>query len=64
MTDDTAASPADGLDRLDALDLAVTQLADAVEVLAAATQGALPKLDLDGVIAQVEKARTLIGTGD
>ena len=53
MDDDVA-------DRLDNLDLAVTQIADAVEGIARV----LPSYDASAVLAQLEKARQLIGTGD
>jgi hypothetical protein len=49
------------LSRLDALDLAVTQLADAAERIAAASE--LGGRELDEVMAQIETARRLIGTG-
>jgi hypothetical protein len=52
MDDDVA-------DRLDNLDLALTQIADAVEVLAG-----LVAYDTTSVLDQLERARQLIGTGD
>jgi hypothetical protein len=52
------------LDRMDALELAVTQLAGAVESLAiAAARGGANK-QLDAILAQVGAARTFIGTND
>jgi hypothetical protein len=52
-------------DRLDNLDLAVTQIADAVEVLATLLQSSPSmRYDLQGVLDQLETARRLIGTGE
>lgn len=50
------------LDRLDAIDLAITQLADAVELLASATASARLHELLDDVLAQAENARRYVGT--
>jgi len=52
------------LDRLDALDLAVTQLADAVEVLAQALASATSRRHLEPVLQQIANVRELLGTGD
>ena len=58
MDDDVA-------DRLDNLDLAVTQIADALEVVATLMQGSAGmRYELQSVIDQLERARQLIGTSD
>ena len=50
-------------ERLDNLDLAVTQIADAVEVLTTLLQRSAFRFDLQSVLDQLELARGLIGTG-
>ncbi|MDT7572774.1 MAG: hypothetical protein QOE05_2948 [Actinomycetota bacterium] len=58
MDDDVA-------ERLDNLDLAVTQVADAVEVLATILQRTpAVRYELQSVLDQLENARRLIGTND
>lgn len=52
------------LDRLDAIELAITQLANAVELLAAAAASGRAVAHLDEVLAQTEAARAYVGTGD
>lgn len=54
----------DESDRVEALELAVTQLADAVEVVVLHLHAAMPRLALEPVLEQVASARRLIGTED
>jgi hypothetical protein len=54
----------DAGERLDAMELAITQLANAVELLASATASGRPSKRLDEVIAQTEAARRYIGTNE
>ena len=52
------------LERIDAIELAVTQLADAVEAMAGIVATGLTRKHLEPVLAQVEATRRLIGTAD
>lgn len=54
----------DAAGRIEALELAVTQLADAVEVVVLHLHAAMPRLALEPVLEQVASARRLIGTED
>ncbi len=51
-------------ERIEALELAVTQLADAVERVVLDLLAQLPRLALQPVLEQVAHARHLIGTDD
>lgn len=50
------------LERLDAIELAITQLADAVELLASAAAAGWEQRHLGDVLRQAEAARRYIGT--
>jgi hypothetical protein len=50
------------LERLDAIELAITQLADAVELLAGAVASGRPLQHLDDVLRQTAAVRTFLGT--
>lgn len=52
----------DGLDRVDALELAVVQLADAMEVMAGVVATGFTRSHLQPVLDQLEAARRLVGT--
>jgi hypothetical protein len=51
-------------ERIEALELGLTQLADAVETLVIVLQANVRRLPLDHVLEQVANARRLIGTDD